>query len=144
MGGAIRKFIDDEAREATLTIPRFRRDQPPTHVLLAPNGDLLRGQLLGVNETELQFESRLEQLRVPRQRVAGIIWMKPVAESTAPAAATDPAATEPVTTEPVAPVPLSLLSRKVLFNCCWITDINCRLSLCAWTVMSWLGNRPAG
>ncbi|MBL8818118.1 MAG: TlpA family protein disulfide reductase [Planctomyces sp.] len=78
VGGAIRKFIDDEARNATLTIPRFRRDHPPTHVLLAPNGDLLRGELLSVDAKELQFESRLDKLRLPRERVAGIIWLKPV------------------------------------------------------------------
>ena len=40
-GGSIRQFIEQETRAATLTIPRFRRQTPPTHALIAPNGDVL-------------------------------------------------------------------------------------------------------
>ena len=47
-GASIRQFIEEESRQAALTIPRFRRDSPPTHVLIAPNGDLLRGRIMGI------------------------------------------------------------------------------------------------
>ncbi len=76
VGGSIRQFIDEDAREATLTIPRFRRDNPPTHVLLAPNGDLLRGRLIDANDDGVEFESRLERFKLPRERVAAVIWLK--------------------------------------------------------------------
>ena len=76
-GASIRQFIEEEARLATLTVPRFRRDNPPTHVLIAANGDLLRGQLKSIREADVQFESRLEALRIDRSRVAAIVWLDP-------------------------------------------------------------------
>jgi thiol-disulfide isomerase/thioredoxin len=76
-GASIRQFIEEEARLATLTVPRFRRDNPPTHVLIAANGDLLRGQLKSIREADVQFESRLETLRIDRSRVAAIVWLDP-------------------------------------------------------------------
>ena len=74
-GTSIRQFIEEETRETTLLVPRFRRDNPPTHVLLAPNGDLLRGRLLSIGEKDVEFESRLENLRISRDRVAAIVWL---------------------------------------------------------------------
>lgn len=109
VGGSIRQFIDEAARDVALTVPRFRRESPPAHVLLAPNGDLLRGTLREISDKGLVFESRLEQLQLPRERVAAIIWLKPApaAESVAaeitaesrasgtPAAAAPPAVDTP-------------------------------------------------
>ncbi len=74
-GASIRQFIDEESRQAALTIPRFRRDNPPTHVLIAPNGDLLRGRMLGIEGDRVVFESRLETLRFDRSRVGAIVWL---------------------------------------------------------------------
>lgn len=74
-GASIRQFIEEESRQAVLTIPRFRRDSPPTHVLIAPNGDLLRGRMLGLSGDQIEFESRLETLRFDRSRVAAIVWL---------------------------------------------------------------------
>ena len=75
VGASVKQFVQEEARELALTVPRFRRDDPPTHVLLAPNGDLLRGRLNTVTDREVVFESRLETFRFPRDRVAAIIWL---------------------------------------------------------------------
>lgn len=75
VGASVKQFIQEEARELALTVPRFRRDDPPTHVLLAPNGDLLRGRLIAVSEQEIVFDSRLETFRFPRERVAALIWL---------------------------------------------------------------------
>ncbi|MEZ6060559.1 MAG: TlpA disulfide reductase family protein [Planctomycetaceae bacterium] len=88
-GASIRAFINDEVRELTLTVPRFRRNDPPTHVLIAPNGDLLRGRLVAVSDSEITFESRLEQFRFERNRVAAIIWLGPLPESTDTAGSDD-------------------------------------------------------
>lgn len=74
-GTSAAQFINEEARSRTLTVPRFRRDDPPTHVVLAPNGDLLRGRLNAVTDTHVHFESRLEEFRFPRERVAAVIWL---------------------------------------------------------------------
>lgn len=80
-GTSVAQFIAEETRERMLTIPRFQRDDPPTHVLLAPNGDLLRGRLLEVTQTHVVFESRLETFRFPRERIAGIISLQNPGES---------------------------------------------------------------
>ncbi|MEZ6033352.1 MAG: TlpA disulfide reductase family protein [Planctomycetaceae bacterium] len=86
-GASIRQFIDEESRQAALTIPRFRRDNPPTHVLIAPNGDLLRGRLLAIENGTVVFESRLETLRFDRSRVGAIVWLDvPQKAETLPAA----------------------------------------------------------
>jgi thiol-disulfide isomerase/thioredoxin len=74
-GASIRQFIEEESRQAALTIPRFRRDNPPTHVLIAPNGDLLRGRLLAIEGDTVVFESRLETLRFDRSRVGAVVWL---------------------------------------------------------------------
>ncbi|CAD7701906.1 unnamed protein product [Ostreobium quekettii] len=74
-GAAIQKFIEEETRRHTLTIPRFRRDDPPTHALIAPNGDVLRGRLIGIHADSVEFESRLEVFRFPRERVSAVIWI---------------------------------------------------------------------
>lgn len=91
IGASVKQFIQEEVRELALTVPRFRRDDPPTHVLLAPNGDLLRGRLNAVTEKEIVFDSRLETFRFARERVAALIWLSqdedalpaPVRETTA-------------------------------------------------------------
>ena len=89
-GASIRQFIDEESRQAALTVPRFRRDNPPTHVLIAPNGDLLRGRMLGIEGDRIAFESRLETLRFDRSRVGAIVWLDaPQKNEAEPAAAAE-------------------------------------------------------
>ena len=94
-GASIRQFIDEESRQAALTIPRFRRDSPPTHVLIAPNGDLLRGRMLGIEGDRIVFESRLETLRFDRSRVGAIVWLDAPKNVDAEPAATDEGANAP-------------------------------------------------
>ncbi|MEZ6132560.1 MAG: TlpA disulfide reductase family protein [Planctomycetaceae bacterium] len=86
VGASVKQFVREEARERTLLVPRFRRDDPPTHVLLAPNGDLLRGRLTAITDGDIVFESRLESFRFPRDRVAAVIWLSTVDEETQKAA----------------------------------------------------------
>jgi|GEM_PF-1560699 len=75
-GSAARHFIDEESRTRALTIPRFRRDDPSTHALIAPNGDVLRGRLIGIDEKIVEFESRLERFRFERERVSAVVWIQ--------------------------------------------------------------------
>ncbi len=100
VGNSIRHFVDEEAKQITLTVPRFRRQTPATHALLSPNGDLLRGRLIAVDDSLVHFESQQQTLQFERQRVASIIWL------TAPPA--DPAESQP------APAPGDLPSTAAL------------------------------
>ncbi|WP_417848961.1 TlpA family protein disulfide reductase [Thalassoglobus sp.] len=76
-GASAKQFILEETRDRTLLIPRFRRDNPSTHVLLAPNGDVLRGKLLNITDQQVRFESQLEDFGFERERVAAVIWLHP-------------------------------------------------------------------
>lgn len=68
--------IMKSARKQVVTVPRMRRDRPPTHVLIGRNGDLLRGRLLSLGTTGAQFESRLNAIVVARDRLSGIVWLR--------------------------------------------------------------------
>jgi len=83
--------VSDETKRNVLTIPRFRRATPPTHVLLAPNGDVLRGRIIAATENLITFASGLDELRVPMERVSAAVWLSPPKPADA---ATEPAATD--------------------------------------------------
>ena len=63
----------DVKLEHALTVPRFNRDTPPSHILVAENGDMKRGKLLGFNGETIQFDSKLRQFSVPVDRVARVV-----------------------------------------------------------------------
>ena len=63
----------DMKLERALTVPRFNRDNPPNHILVANNGDLKRGKLLSINGQIIQFESKLQEFSVPIDRVARVV-----------------------------------------------------------------------
>ncbi|RKU21901.1 hypothetical protein C6500_05440 [Candidatus Poribacteria bacterium] len=63
----------DVKLERALTVPRFSRDTPPNHILVAENGDMKRGKLLGFNGEMIQFDSKLRQFSVPIDRVARVV-----------------------------------------------------------------------
>lgn len=77
--------VNEEARGQALTVPRFRRETPPTHLLLAPNGDLLRGAVVSATARIVRFRSGLEEVDIPWERVASLIWLRPPVEESAPA-----------------------------------------------------------
>jgi len=65
--------IDPVKLDRALTVPRFRRDNPPSHILAAKNGDLMRGSLLGVSGQTIQFESKLRKQIIPVERIAHVV-----------------------------------------------------------------------
>jgi len=69
--------ISSDIRKQVLTVPRFRKDDPPRHLLLAANGDVLRGEIEAATDTHFGFRSGLERLSIPRDRVKAVIWLKP-------------------------------------------------------------------
>ena len=63
----------DVKLERALTVPRFNRDTPPNHILVAENGDMRRGKLLSFNGKTIQFDSKLRRFSVPIDRVARVV-----------------------------------------------------------------------
>lgn len=68
--------IGEESKKMAMTIPRFKRQDPPTHVLLAPNGDMLRGRIESATATSIKFASGVENVDVPVERVAAAVWLE--------------------------------------------------------------------
>ncbi|HEY2838352.1 MAG TPA: TlpA disulfide reductase family protein [Pirellulales bacterium] len=64
-------------RERLLTLPRMQKDNPPTHLIRSINGDYLRGRVTSLDEKFVQVEIHLEVKKLPRERVAQIIWLHP-------------------------------------------------------------------
>jgi len=77
--------VSAETKTQALTVPRFRKDDPARHAIIAANGDVLRGEIEAATATHFGFRSGLEALRVPRDRVKAAIWLKKPLED-APAA----------------------------------------------------------
>ena len=78
--------VSDDVRNQVLTVPRFQKDDPPRHLLVAGNGDVLRGEVIAATPSHFGFRSGLDELNVPRDRVSALIWLKP-ADPNAPEAA---------------------------------------------------------
>ncbi len=76
-GSIPRRIIDPRAKEHLLSIPRQLREDLPTHLLIAPNGDLLRGKLESGDENTLRFAAKEETLEIPANRVSNIVWLTP-------------------------------------------------------------------
>ena len=71
--------VSPDAKAQAVTVPRFRKEDPPRHALLAANGDILRGEIDAVTNTQFGFRVGLETLRVPRDRVTSVVALqKPV------------------------------------------------------------------
>ncbi|HEX4083571.1 MAG TPA: redoxin family protein [Chthoniobacteraceae bacterium] len=71
--------VAPDVREEALTVPRFRREDPPRHALIAANGDVLRGEVEGVTATNFAVRAGMDELTVPRGRVKALIFFrKPV------------------------------------------------------------------
>jgi peroxiredoxin len=89
-GGTSVPDVAPDAKDQALTIPRFRRDDPPTHALIAPNGDVLRGEIEAATTENFGFRSGMEDLVVPRDRVKAVIWLGKPTEAQ-PSATPNPA-----------------------------------------------------
>jgi thiol-disulfide isomerase/thioredoxin len=82
--------VAPDVKGQALSIPRFRRDDPPLHALIAANGDLLRGEIEAATTSSFGFRSGMEELTVPRDRVKAVIWLPKPIEVQPPAATAAP------------------------------------------------------
>jgi peroxiredoxin len=73
------KNLGKTKRERLLTLPRMQKTNPPTHLVIAKNGDYLRGRLSELNEKMLALEVRLESRQLPRDKISRIVWFHPEA-----------------------------------------------------------------
>jgi thiol-disulfide isomerase/thioredoxin len=80
--------VNNDIRKQVLTVPRFEKDDPPRHLLLAANGDVLRGEITGATDTHFGFHCGMEDLNVPRERVRAVIWLDPPPKDPAPTTGT--------------------------------------------------------
>jgi peroxiredoxin len=67
--------VETKAKEHALTVPRFRKEDPPKHALLAANGDVLRGVIEAATAGHFSVRSGLETIQVPRDRVKAAVWL---------------------------------------------------------------------
>jgi thiol-disulfide isomerase/thioredoxin len=67
--------LDEKKRQRLLTLPRTQRDSPPTHLIVATNGDVLRGRLEEMSDENVAVEIQLETRDMPRAQIASIIWL---------------------------------------------------------------------
>ncbi len=90
--------VDVKAREHALTVPRFRKEDPPRHVLLAANGDLLRGVIESATAKHFAIRSGMETIQVPRDRVKAAVWLIKPADDVSAAFEAGARAADPVAT----------------------------------------------
>jgi peroxiredoxin len=73
-----------EKLDRLLTLPRLRRDDPPTQILCAANGDYLRGRLVSLVDNVVQFAVDDDAREYPRDRIAAVVWLHPEPADGAP------------------------------------------------------------
>lgn len=64
-----------EELKRLMTVPRSRKDDPPTHLFVSIKGDYLRGRLVRLEDQTLTVEIRLELMEIPAENVAQIVWL---------------------------------------------------------------------
>lgn len=72
--------ITKESISRALRVPRFADDVSYAHILLAANGDMLRGRLVRLDQEHIIFESYLQQVKIEREKVLGIVSLGDLAE----------------------------------------------------------------
>lgn len=73
--------ISTEKFRSLTMLPRSQEENPPTHIVRSRAGDYLRGRLVSVDATTVEFEvdagRRGRPLRIARKDVARLIWLHP-------------------------------------------------------------------
>lgn len=76
-----RSALADTKWQRLLTLPRMRKNDPPTHILAGVNNDFLRGRLVALSEDSVRFVVGDSERNIPRERIAAIIWLQPEADA---------------------------------------------------------------
>ncbi|OYP35765.1 hypothetical protein [Rhodopirellula sp. MGV] len=65
-----------QALRYALSVPRIQKGNPPSHLLISPQGDLLRGRLLRLDQDAATMEIRQVERRIPRTSIGSIVRLK--------------------------------------------------------------------
>jgi thiol-disulfide isomerase/thioredoxin len=76
--------IDRAARARILTLPRVQRKNPPTHLVVSRDGDIVRGRLVSFDRDEVRIEVRGDQQKLSMKNVAELIWLEPAPKTSQP------------------------------------------------------------
>ena len=79
-----RNRIDKDRREVILAQPRKYKSKPPTHLFIARNADVLRGNLAAFGESTVEVASGLaDPVALPRESLIAIVFLRPGLEAPA-------------------------------------------------------------
>jgi thiol-disulfide isomerase/thioredoxin len=67
--------LDNGAQKKLLTLPRMQRSNPPTHLIVARQGDAIRGRLKSINDDFAVMEVRGSDRSIMMKTIAEIIWL---------------------------------------------------------------------
>lgn len=67
--------LSDDSLQRLLTVPRAQRADPPTHLVVSREGDVVRGKLLELDEDSLVLEVRGTPKRLWTKNIAEVIWL---------------------------------------------------------------------
>ncbi len=68
-------LVDPQRKELLLTIPRLKKKTPPKQILCATNMDMLRGELVAMDDQYVMFRANHQVQRFPRDIVTSIVWL---------------------------------------------------------------------
>jgi hypothetical protein len=86
--------LDRATRIRLLTLPRVQRNNPPTHLVVSRDGDLLRGKLVLFDRDQLVLDVRGEQRTVLVKNIAELIALDPAPKLSSTPDSTDSGATD--------------------------------------------------
>ncbi|MCC9599728.1 hypothetical protein LOC67_04075 [Stieleria sp. JC731] len=67
--------IEDRSLEHALSLPRMQKSSPPTHLLVSPQADLLRGRLLGLDGDAATLSVRQVERRINRSSIGEVVFL---------------------------------------------------------------------
>lgn len=68
-------LVDDDQKNLLLTIPRLKKNNPPKQVLCATNLDMVRGEMVSLDDQYVMFRANDDVKRFPRQIVSSVVWL---------------------------------------------------------------------
>jgi thiol-disulfide isomerase/thioredoxin len=72
--------MDKALQKRLLTLPRTQRNNPPTHLIIARQGDVIRGKLKSLNSDFAVIDVRGSDRKILMKTVAEIVWLTPAPE----------------------------------------------------------------
>jgi peroxiredoxin len=76
-----RPSFTNESREMLISIPRNLESDTYTHALIGKNSDLLRGNVVSINDQSIEIDSKFEPMVLDRDPVAAIVFLRTQADA---------------------------------------------------------------